>query len=139
MRTLALDVGDKRIGLALSDPLKLTAAPFEVLERRKLEDDLNVLYAIARNQEVDEVVVGHPVSLDGERHAAAEKVEQFAAALRRRIEVPVVLWDERFSTAEAERALLEGNVSRAGRRQLRDSVAAALILQSYLDHRSSQP
>ena len=138
MRVLALDVGEKRIGLALSDPAKLIATPHEMLQRSRLEDDLDALAGIVRDQQVEEVVVGHPISLDGRRHRAARQVERFAEALRQRIDVPVRLWDERFSTAEAERALLEANLSRADRKQHRDSVAAALILQSYLDSRARQ-
>ncbi len=137
MRVLGLDPGEKRIGLALSDPLKISATPYAVLARGRLEEDLEVVAGIVGAHEVDEVVVGHPISLDGLAHAAAQAAEAFARALQERLDVPVVLWDERLSTAQAERALLEGDVSRKSRRQTIDKVAAAIILQSYLDRRAA--
>jgi putative Holliday junction resolvase len=138
MRALGVDYGEKRIGLALSDALKITASPYEVLERHGTAEVVAAIAEIVEAQQVDEVVVGHPISLDGLAHAAAEAAEEFAGALRERLSVPVVLWDERLSTAQAERALLEGDVSRAGRKQRIDKISAAVVLQSYLDRRTSR-
>jgi putative pre-16S rRNA nuclease len=130
---MGLDVGDKRIGVALSDEGALIASPRETLERKGNKKDIAHLLDLARREEVSEILVGMPFSLDGSMGPQAEKVSRFVAALRSATEVPVTTWDERLSTVSAERALLEGDVSRAKRRGTVDRVAAALILQSYLD------
>lgn len=138
MRFMGLDVGDKRIGVALSDERAVIASPRETLERRGNRKDIAHLLELARGEEVSEILVGLPLSLDGSIGPQAEKVERFVAALRSETEIPVTLWDERLTTVSAERALLEGDVSRAKRRRTIDQVAAALILQSYLDQRRAQ-
>lgn len=135
MRTLALDVGDRSIGLAVSDELGLTAQAFLTLTRRGLRADLAALGRIVEERQVGEVVVGLPLQLDGRVGPQAEKVRGLAGALRATLSVPVHLWDERLTTQAAERALLEGGVRRARRKQVVDQVAAALILQGYLDRK----
>jgi len=135
MRTLALDVGDRSIGLALSDELGLTAQAFLTLTRRGLRADLAALAQIVEERQVGEVVVGLPLQLDGRAGPQAEKVRGLAEALRAALSVPVIFWDERLTTQAAERALIEGGVRRARRKQVVDQVAAALILQGYLDRK----
>ncbi|MBI2878831.1 MAG: Holliday junction resolvase RuvX [Candidatus Rokubacteria bacterium] len=135
MRVLALDVGDRSIGLAVSDELGLTAQALETLTRRGLRADLAALRRIVEERQIDEVVVGLPLRLDGRIGPQAEKVQGLVEALRTVLPVPVCLWDERLTTQAAERALLEGGVRRARRKQVVDQVAAALILQGYLDRK----
>jgi len=135
MRFLGLDVGDKRIGIAVSDETALIASPRETLERSGNKKDIAHLLELARREEVSEILVGMPWKLDGSSGAQAEKVARFVEALRAATEIPIVIWDERLSTVGAERAMIEANVSREKRRGTVDRVAAALILQSYLDAR----
>jgi putative Holliday junction resolvase len=134
-RIMGLDVGDKRIGIAISDETAIIASPRETLERRGNRKDIAHLLSLAEREEVSEILVGMPFSLDGSSGPQAEKVSRFIEALRAATEIPVATWDERLSTVGAERALLEADVSRAKRRGAVDRVAAALILQSYLDAR----
>jgi putative Holliday junction resolvase len=135
MRFLGLDVGDKRIGVALSDEGAIIASPRETLERKGTKKDVLYLLDLARREEVSEILVGMPFSLDGTAGPQAEKVGRFVEALRASSPVTVTTWDERLSTVVAERAMIEADVSRAKRRGALDRVAAALILQSYLDAR----
>ncbi len=135
MRFLGLDVGDKRIGIALSDEGAVIASPRETLERKGTKKDVAYLLDLARREGVSEILVGMPFSLDGSAGPQAEKVARFVEALRASAPVPVTTWDERLSTVVAERAMIEADVSRAKRRGALDRVAAALILQSYLDSR----
>jgi len=140
MRTMGLDVGDKRIGIAVSDETALIASPRETLERRGNKKDIAHLLELARREEVSEILVGMPWKLDGSSGPQAEKVGRFVEALRASTAIPIATWDERLSTASAERAMIEADVSRAKRRGAVDRVAAALILQSYLDaKRVTQP
>jgi putative Holliday junction resolvase len=135
MRFLGLDVGDKRIGVALSDEMALIASPRETIERKGTKKDVLYLLDLASREGVSEILVGMPLSLDGTAGPQAEKVARFVEALRASAAVPVTTWDERLSTVVAERAMIEADVSRAKRRGALDRVAAALILQSYLDSR----
>lgn len=132
-RVLAIDLGTVRVGLALSDPLRLTAQPAGKLPRRSLKDRLEPLLEIVRRHEVGLVVVGHPLLMSGEAGESAKDAETFAARLRSETAVPVVLWDERLTSVQANRALLEGDVRRSKRREVVDAAAAALLLQSWLD------
>jgi putative Holliday junction resolvase len=132
---MGLDVGDKRIGVALSDESGLIASPRETLERKGNRKDIAHLLELARREEVAEILVGMPWKLDGSAGFQAEKVSRFVEALRAATDIPVTAWDERLSTASAERAMIEADASRAVRRGAVDRVAAALILQSYLDAR----
>ncbi|MDR7435044.1 MAG: Holliday junction resolvase RuvX [Armatimonadota bacterium] len=133
MRILGLDVGTRRIGVALSDPLGISAQPLKVIEREGWDADLAEIRALVREWEVSCVVVGMPRSLNGSLGPQARMVEEFVAKLRDAIGVPVDTWDERLTTVAAERAMLEANVRRDRRRQRVDAVAAALLLQAYLD------
>lgn len=132
---MGLDVGDKRIGIALSDEGAVIASPTETLERRGNRKDIADLLELARREDVCEILVGMPFSLDGSEGPRAKKVGRFIDALRAETDLPVTPWDERLTTVSAERALLEGDVSRAKRKKTIDRVAAALILQGYLDSR----
>jgi len=138
MRVLGLDVGEKTIGVALSDQLGLTAQGLEVIRRINQKQDFHRLSQLVTEHKVDTIVIGMPRRTDGSYGPEAERVKEFAQALRKFITVPITFWDERFSTVAAERVLLEGDVSRAKRRKVIDKVAASLILQAYLDRLSSQ-
>jgi putative holliday junction resolvase len=135
IRILALDVGEKRIGLAVSDPLGITAQGLGVLHRKDLESDLARLVELARGYPVQEIVVGLPRHMDGRPGKATESILALAQALEAALGVKVVTWDERLTTVEAERVLLEADLSRKRRRQVVDQLAAVLILQGYLEHR----
>jgi putative Holliday junction resolvase len=137
MRILGLDVGDKRIGVAVSDPLGMTAQGVTVIRREDPERDLERLGRLARELGVGQVVVGLPRRTDGTLGAEARVVGDFAARLERVLGIPVVLWDERFTSAAAEKLLVSADVRRARRRRVIDKVAAALILQNYLEARRS--
>lgn len=134
MTILGLDPGERRIGMAIS-PDGRVAVSLGVLESRGMEEDLAQLSEIIVREGVTEIVVGLPRQLDGEMGKAAEKTLDFARALQEKFRVPVKTWDERLTTVSAERALLEGDLSRRKRRGLRDKVAATLILQAFLDRR----
>lgn len=132
---MGLDVGDRRIGVAMSDELGIAATPREVITRDGREWARVV--RLVEEAEVGEIVVGVPRSLRGEVGPQAEKVRAFIATLRARTAVPVVEWDERLSTVVAERVLLDADASRARRREVIDKLAAAVILQGYLDARAA--
>jgi len=133
MRILGLDVGDVRIGVALSDETATLATGLSTLTRVGPRKDVKAVAALVREHAVAEVVVGLPRTLMGTIGPQAEKVLAFANDLKRALGVPVESWDERFTTSMAEQALIEGGVSRRNRKDKIDRVAAVLILQSYLD------
>jgi putative Holliday junction resolvase len=135
MRALALDVGEKRIGLALTDEALIAAHPLTVLQRVGNFGDGAAIAAVVREHSVTDVVVGMPFELSGKLGHRARRVQSFIAALRAALpgEVRLHEQDERFTTAQAERILIEGDVSRARRRSVIDQQAAALILQGWLD------
>lgn len=135
MRVLAIDVGEARIGIAVSDPSGTIAQGVEVIPRRSWAQVLARLKSHVETHHVERVVVGLPLRMDGSEGEAAARARAFAARLQAALGVPVELQDERLSTAEAERTMIAGDVRRAERRQRRDAVAAALFLQTYLDRR----
>jgi putative Holliday junction resolvase len=135
MRYLGLDVGDRRIGVAVSDETGTIATGLPTLRRVGPRKDVRAVAEIVREREIDEVVVGLPRRLDGGLGPQAQKVLAFMEDLRPAAKVPVVPWDERFTSVIAEQALVEADVSRQGRKGLVDKVAAILILQNYLDYR----
>jgi putative Holliday junction resolvase len=139
-RVLAIDLGQARIGLALSDPLGLTGQPLETLTRIGPRRDLRQIEDRIRRHEVTTVVVGLPLKLSGEAGSAAALARDFADRLSRRIDpIRVELWDERLTTVQAERTMISGRVRRKRRKEIVDALAASLILQSYLDARSEMP
>ena len=135
MRIMGLDVGTKRIGVALSDELFITAQGFATIERKTIESDLEEIKRAAKENSVEEIVVGLPISMNGSYSAQTKEVVKFTEDLSKSTDIPVVTWDERLTTVQAERTLLEADISRSKRRGAVDKLAAQLILQSYLDSR----
>lgn len=133
MRALGLDVGDKTIGVAVTDELGWTAQPVTTIRRKNLQMDLDALAALVTEKEADRFVIGLPLNMDDTEGPRAEKTRRFATAVEARFGLPIVLWDERLSTWEAERVLLEANMKRQKRREVIDTVAAVVILRSWLD------
>lgn len=126
-------MGERRIGAAVSDPEGILAMPLAAIEARSEHEAVERIEALAREHDVERVVVGLPLSLDGSLGPQAQRVKSFADALAERIEIPVVTWDERLSTVAAGRALADAGVKRGKRKKRLDSTAASLILQGYLD------
>lgn len=140
MRVLGLDVGSKTIGIAVADPTGTIASARVTLGRRGHAADAAAIAAMAREESAGAVVVGLPLELDGTVGHRARLVQNFVAALEPALkDIPVHTWDERFSTAAAERTLLEADVSRARRKRSVDALAAQFILQGWLDARARQP
>ena len=133
MRIMALDVGSKRIGVALSAPLKITAQGLQTFQRTTLEEDVKGLWQLIDEHEVSQLVVGLPKNMDGTIGFKAEEVQQFIADLTAERKIEIIWIDERLTTVSAERVLLEADVSRAKRKKVIDKMAAVVILQSYLD------
>lgn len=133
MRIGGLDVGERRIGVAISDELGWTAQGLGVVTRTRLEKDLAALRDYFAPYEPSKIVVGLPRNMNGTEGPQAAKARAFAASIEQELGVATVLWDERLSTVAAERALLEADMSRAKRRRVIDKVAAVVILQGYLD------
>ncbi len=132
-RILALDVGLRRIGLALSDPLRITAQGLETIARKNLRHDIWRLNQLAKQYEAGLFLVGHPLHMSGDAGRQAHFVEEFSAKLEERTGVPVKLWDERLTTVEASRVLRSSGISIEKRAKAVDRLSAVLILQSYLD------
>jgi putative holliday junction resolvase len=136
-RILAIDYGSRRMGLAVSDPLGITAQGIETLQRKNKRMDFAHLQRIIVDYQVREIVLGLPLKMSGEHGPQAEKVAQFAEELRQKFNLPVHLWDERLTSAEANRVLREAELSIQKRSRAVDRMAASLILQSFLQARSS--
>jgi putative Holliday junction resolvase len=135
-RILAIDHGSRRIGLAVTDPLGITAQGLETLQRKNNRADFGRLEKIIREYEVKEIVLGNPLRMSGQEGTQSQKVAEFAEELRKRFHLPVHLWDERLTSAEANRLLRENEVSTKRRVQAVDRMAAVLILQSFMQSRS---
>jgi putative Holliday junction resolvase len=133
MRILCLDIGDKRIGIALSDPLEILASPHSIIERRDEETDIKSIVSFITGHKVGRLVVGLPVSLTGKISQQAEKVKAFTAKLAGSISVPLVFWDESLSTVTAQELLKHSSSRRKDKHKQDDAAAAAVILQSYLE------
>jgi putative Holliday junction resolvase len=131
MRVLGLDVGEQRTGVALSDRMGWLASPITVLRCASREAEMEAVEELAREHNVDRVIVGYPRSLNGTLGPQAQIVDRYVEQLRAHLNVPVITWDERLSTAQAERLVHESG--RRVRRETIDAAAAAVILQSYLD------
>ena len=132
-RVLAVDYGTKRIGLAVSDPLGITAQPLKVLENRGKRQDVAAIVTLLSELPIATIVVGLPLRLDGSEGGIEKRVRKFAHLLELESGLPVVLQDERFSSSEAEDALAEGGVPGSERKKVVDRMAAQIILQRYLD------
>lgn len=135
MRALGLDVGTKTIGVAVSDGLGITAQGVTTIIRQSYEKDLAALNGYIEEFEAGEIVVGLPKSMDGSIGPQAEKVLEFVERMKRAIDVPVVMFDERLSTALVQKALIQADVSRKKRKKVVDMLAAQVILQGYMDSR----
>ncbi len=133
MRLMGLDLGEKRIGVSISDPDRLIAQSLTVIQHTSLKRDIHAIEKLAKEHEVEKVVVGLPRRMDGTLGPAAEMAQTFAQELERRTKLPTVMWDERLTTVAAQRAMIEAGVRREKRRERVDAVAAAILLQSYLD------
>jgi len=134
MRVMGLDVGSRTIGVAMSDELQLTAQSLKTIARKTPEDDLEELAAIIHQFDVGQIVVGLPRNMNGTLGEQAEKILKWIKTLEKTIQLPVATWDERLSTVAATRILLEADLSRKKRKKSVDKLAAAIILQGYLDH-----
>ncbi len=132
-RWLALDLGRVRIGVALSDPLGLTAQPLMVLKSEGTQKDIIAIGQLVDEKQVTQIIVGLPFNMDGSESATTQKVRDFTAKLADRLNVPVFYVDERLTSKQAERAMIEGGARREKRKEKIDQVAAALILQSALE------
>jgi putative Holliday junction resolvase len=133
MRILALDHGTKRIGVAVSDETKTIAQPLEYIPAEPFGDFLSRLKKLLVEKEIDLVLIGMPRNMDGTYGPAAQKVQAFVAVLRGAITVPIKMWDERLTSSQANKILIQGNVRRDKRKEKVDKMAAAILLQSYLD------
>ena len=132
---MGLDFGTKRIGVAMSDELLLTAQGHDTIQRKDLQSDLAIIKGVIDSNGVNEVVVGLPLNMSGTYSEKTKEAVLFMDELKKVISVPVNAWDERLTSMQADRAMLEGDMSRAKRRKLSDRLAAQIILQSYLDSR----
>lgn len=136
MRIMGLDFGSKTVGVAVCDPLGITAQTVETITRKeenKLRQTLAGIEALIDRYEIERIVLGYPKNMNNTLGERARKTEEFKAALERRTGLPVVLWDERLTTVAADRVLIESGVRREHRKEHVDQIAAALILQGYLD------
>jgi putative Holliday junction resolvase len=143
MSIIALDFGEKRIGVAAADPLGLTARPLMVIERASLDEDIARIATIVQQRRAERIVLGLPLNMDGTAGPQARRVRRFAARLKRALGIEIVLWDERLTTVEADETMSRGAGESSGRatttrererrRRRRDAVAAAVILQDYIE------
>ena len=133
MRLAGLDLGTKTIGIALSDPARKIATPFDTIRRAKFSKDVDTLLALCSREKVGGLVLGLPINMNGTEGPRAQATRAFLRNLAPLTELPVTLWDERLSTAAAERAMIEADVSRRKRAEKIDAAAAAFILQGALD------
>jgi putative Holliday junction resolvase len=135
MRVLAIDHGTKRMGIAVSDPSGMIALPLEFIPAEPFNAFLDRLKQLIQEKEVEQILVGMPRNMDGSYGPAAAKVNEFIAVLKETIAVPILTWDERLTSTQANRFLVQANVSRKDRKQKVDQAAAAILLQSFLDSR----
>jgi putative Holliday junction resolvase len=140
MRVMGLDVGDKTIGIAISDALLLTAQSRPTLRRKDLKSDIEFLRQLAAENEVHQIVMGQPLHMDGRESPQSQKVARFAEELKKVLDLPVAFWDERLTSFEAEQHLEQMGLNWRQRREQVDKIAAMIILQNYLDNqKTSQP
>ena len=133
MRILALDHGTKRIGVAISDEMQMIAQPLEFILAAPFANFLTRLKEIIRDKQVEQILIGLPRNMDGGYGPAADKVQEFVAVLKETIVIPIKMWDERLTSAQANRFLIQADVRRDKRKEKVDKTAAAILLQSYLD------
>jgi putative Holliday junction resolvase len=138
-RVLGLDVGDKTIGVAVSDGLGITAQGVTTIRRQSFEKDFAALEKIIEEYEAIEIVIGLPKMMDGTEAVQSGKVREFAAKVEKRFSLPITFVDERLSTALVQKMMIEGGVRREKRREVVDMLAAQIILQSYIDRKRARP
>ncbi|MFI3176543.1 MAG: Holliday junction resolvase RuvX [Eubacteriales bacterium] len=140
MRIMGLDFGSKTVGVAISDPLFITAQGIETIQRKdenKLRQTLARIEALIEEYEVSEIVLGHPVNMNNTLGERSQKTKEFQESLERRTGLPVVLWDERLTTVAAEKVMIETGVRRENRKKYVDQIAATLILEGYLAYKKN--
>ena len=133
MKCIAFDIGDKRIGIAVSDPFCQMALPLETYYRKNFIKDLQYLANLAKERYADVIVCGLPLNFDGSESEQTLKTKSFVEELKKHTNIPIVFEDERFTTLEARRVLIEGNVSRKDRKDVIDKIAASYILEGYIN------
>ncbi|WP_123053996.1 Holliday junction resolvase RuvX [Clostridium sp. JN-1] len=133
MRILGLDIGDRTIGVAVSDPLGITAQGITTIRRKNQEKDIEKLKQICSEYNVDTIISGLPKNMNGTLGPQSEKVLEFCNIIKDNIDLPIKMWDERLTTVAAHRAMLEADLSRSKRKKIVDKIAATYILQGYLD------
>jgi putative Holliday junction resolvase len=138
MRIMGLDIGSRTVGVAISDELGMIAQGLKTIRRRSMEEDLNEISLIIAQYKIDKIVVGLPKNMDGTIGKQAEMVFQWIKAAQEKIGLPMSTWDERLSTVEASKILLEADLSRKKRKEVIDKLAAVLILQGYLNQSGKQ-
>ena len=136
MKILALDIGTVRIGIATSDIMEIIASAYEVYRRKNMPEDVKHIADIVQNLSVGEIVIGLPLKMDGSEGQSVEMAKTFGDELSKLVNVPIVYQDERLSTVEAQRILIESGMRREKRKDKIDSIAATIILQTYLDKKS---
>ena len=134
---LCLDLGKKRIGLAISDVNQKIASPYDVLEEKKFSEILIIIKDMVKEFDIGSIVVGDPINMDGTLGPKSQSSRSFIANISKTIDIPTLLWDERLSTVAAEKSLIEADISRKKRGKVIDKIAANLILQSFLDFLNS--
>lgn len=137
MRVMGLDVGDRTIGVAMSDPLGFTAQGITTVRRKSIDNDLSELKSICDQYNVDTILVGLPKNMNGTMGPQSEKVLGFCEVLKEKFGLPIKMWDERLTTVAAHKVMLEADMSRAKRKKIVDKIAATYILQGYLDSLSN--
>lgn len=133
MRILGLDIGDKTIGVAISDPLGITAQGIKTIMRKNKKTDIEEVKKVCEEYQVETIVAGLPKNMNGTLGPQSEKVLNFCEALKNNLDISIEMWDERLTTVAAHRAMLEADLSRAKRKKIVDKIAATYILQGYLD------
>ncbi len=136
-RIIAFDYGTNRIGVAISDPLQITAQPHGVIEVKNTDTIPDNVKMIMQEMDIEKAIVGLPLHMSGAESELAKKARHFAQMLEQEFNIPVQLWDERLSSRSADRVMLESNMRRDKRKKHRDTLAAVIILQNYLDFLSS--
>ena len=133
VRLMGLDIGSRTIGVAITDELRITAQALKTIRRKSKEEDFEEIIRIIDQFKIGKIVVGLPKNMNGTLGKQAEKVLQWIKAIREKVDLPIVTWDERFSTVEASRVLLEADLSRRKRKKTIDKLAAVIILQGYIE------
>jgi len=138
LKLMALDVGNKRIGVALSDDLQILAQPLYTIHRKGIEKDIEEITNIIKEKNVEEVVVGLPKNMDGTTGFQGEKTLKFAEILKEKTDVPVLMWDERMTTISARKIMIENEVKQKNKKNLVDTIAAVVILETYLNKKNME-